>query len=505
MCRDELCKALGTMLIKQVKQFSSLPHLPVQLLVACGVGLILGLTSLFVSPLGTLGILIAGGVVLVALRRPEIIVLVYLAITSSFTELFWELRFPIGIGTLYLTDLLLIFSFGLIIVRWLVERDFNIIHTPLDWPLLIFLGASLLSTFIAIIGGSLAFLQSLGSVRVVTSYLLFFVATNLVRTKRQIDLLIKGFILLGMAVALVTILQYLLGRLLVFLPGRIETATVEGTVYTGVTRVIPPGQSIILVAFIAVFAALVLKRDRLIDGPKFFQLFLLGLANVVTFFRASWVAAGLIMVIIILLAGRAEGRRLVLRFLVMAAAVAILVLVLMEDPVSGGVTLARTALERVSSLTQPSTYLDPNSSLRWRDFEYGYAIPHILSNPFVGLGLGAMYRPFVHNRDWSGFDGRTFIHNGHIGILMKSGIFGYLGMLGFLLILLIRGLRNWQSISESYMRAIVLAFALSSLLVLIVSNFEPYVLAANWTPVIAVIAGINEVVLCQFSKKQAVE
>jgi O-antigen ligase len=120
----------------------------------------------------------------------------------------------------------------------------------------------------------------------------------------------------------------------------------------------------------------------------------------------------------------------------------------------------------------------------------------------VGLGLGASYRPLTP-KDYENFDGRTFIHNGHVYILLKSGIFGYVGLLWFLLGVLVRGLRHWRRIPEPYTSGIVLAFALTSLGVLIVSLVEPYVMTSGWTPVIGVIAGINEVALKMVSQENS--
>jgi len=161
--------------------------------------------------------------------------------------------------------------------------------------------------------------------------------------------------------------------------------------------------------------------------------------------------------------------------------------------------LARAAFARLSTLANPLTYEDPNSSLRWRDFEYGYALTQILTNPILGLGLGAKYRPLT-SKDYEGFDGRGFIHNGHLYIMLKSGILAYVALLWFLLAVLIRGLSNWQRIPDPYIRGIVVAFALTSLGVLIVSNVEPYLMTSGWTPVIGIIAGINEVALRKASQ-----
>jgi len=422
--------------------------------------------------------------------------LAYLVLTSTVIEYTQALHIPIGFGTLYLTDVVLLLSLGIIAVRFIKEPDFKIVRTPLDWPLLIFWGASLISTLVAIIYSSLPWKQSLGETRVVTGYLMFFAVTNLVREKRQLNLLIRGFLLLATIVALAMIIQHFLGESRIIPAGWIGDAEIEGgETISDVVRVIPPGQSMIMVALAAAFATMVFERA---GALKFLQSGLLALALVVTFFRASWAVTGVTMLTIGLLARGQEKKRLIVSGLVAALLVAIILIAVQGRPGSPGANLANAAFERLITLFDSRTFEDPDSSLRWRDFEYRYALPHILSNPFVGLGLGASYRPWTPGKDWEKFDGRTFIHNGHVWVMLKSGIFAYVGLLWFMLGFFVRGLKYWRRIPDPYMRGIVLAFALTSPAVLIVSIVEPYVVMLGWATVIGIIAGINEMVLRLF-------
>jgi hypothetical protein len=491
------------MLSPKLRPFFSLSRWPVQLVAAGGTGLILGLAALRFSPLWVLAALIGVGVVLFGLWRPEILVLAYLVLTSSVFRVTRALSFSLGFATVYYTDVLLLLLFGLIAVRWLVERNFKLVRTPLDWPLLIFWCAALLSTLIAIIGSALPWQQSLGEVRVVTSYLLFFAVTNLVRDRRRLVLLVEGLLLLAAGVAVATAAQYLVGSSQSILAGRVAVLATEGQVLSDVTRVIPPGQSLMVVAFVAVFTLMVLERVRLIDLPRFLQLGLLGLGIMITFFRASWGAIALMLALLGFVANKQERQRFIGWVLVAALSVSMVIMVFMLQSESRGLKLAQAAFDRLSTLASSSTYEDPQSSLQWRMFEYSYALPHIWANPIIGLGLGARYRPLT-SKDWAGFDGRPFVHNGHIYILLKTGIFGYLGLMVFLLGVLVRGLRYWRRIPDPYLRGIALAFALTSLAVLLVSILEPYVMTTGWTPVIGVTAGVNEVIFNRFSEDASV-
>jgi O-antigen ligase len=466
-----------------------------QLAIACGFGSLLGAGLLLLSPLQISIVFIGGWLLYLSFQRPEILVIGYLTITSSIFIQTKALSISLGFGTIYLTDAILILAFVLIIVRWLTESDFTLVSTPLDWALILFLGASLLSTSIAIIKGNLPFRQSLGEARNVASYLIFFIVTNLVRDRRQLFLLINGLVSLGAIVAIATIVQYTLGTSTILIPGRVEFVSRSFQA----TRVIPPGQSLLIVSFILVFVALIIDSSKSINVLRFILCGLIGVSIIITFFRASWIALVLSIGFMGFLIGEKKRRRLLLIILMILLSIAFLIVIAITfwGPESGLLTLAEDALFRFSTLFDPATYFDPSSSLRWRDFEYKNALPQIISKPFTGLGLGARYRPFTE-KDWEEFDGRGYIHNGFIWILMKTGLFGILGVLSFLIGVIVRGVRHWKNIPDLKYRAFTLASMLVTIIVIVVSNVEPYVMTDYWTPVIGVIAGINEVILLRY-------
>jgi hypothetical protein len=470
---------------------------PYSVVFTISLGLMFGFFCAWLSSLWMLAALGVVALFLSLLKWHALIPLTYLMLTSTIISYSQAPTLSIGIGTLYPTDLLLFLSLGTIIVRMLKESDFKIVRTPLDYPLVIFWSASVISTLIAIIDSSLPWKQCLHETRVVTSYLMFFVVTNLVRDKQQLSLLIKGFLLLATFAALATIAQSFFGKSAhIVLFGRIESAAIEGNErVASVTRVIPPGHSIIVMALTAEFATLLLTRASVL---RFLNCGLLALALIATFYRASWLTTGLTMLIIAFQARGQDIKRLIVTGIMAVLTVVIISTTVLTLQGSVGAKLSRAVFERLITVFDSETYESSGSSLRWRDFEYKYALPNILSNPLVGLGLGARYRPLTEYDD-KNYDGRSYIHNGHIYVLLKSGIFGYVGLLWFMFGITVRGLGRWRNILDPYMRGIVLAFALSPPAILIVSMVEPYLMTEWWTPVIGIIAGINEIVLRQFS------
>ena len=249
--------------------------------------------------------LIGVGFAVATLKRPEIALLGILIATSSIV---FEEQLPllsVGGISLHIPDLLLLGSLGLIAVRWLVEPEFRIVRTPLDWPLLIFYGVTLLSTFIAIYQSSVEVEEARRAIRVLSYYLTFFIVTNLVRERRQLNFLLNGLFLLATIVAAAMVVQFLLGDSVQLLPGRVETLDTQGTMYEDVTRILPPGWSIVLVSFVAILCILVLEKFKPLGWLRFLQCGLLGMALLVTFLRSYW--AVLIMVFFLLVLSFQRG------------------------------------------------------------------------------------------------------------------------------------------------------------------------------------------------------
>lgn len=484
------------MLSERVRQLSRPYDWPSHLVVACGVGLLLGVVSLWFSPLWTLVALAGGGLIFATLKRPEIALLGILIATSS---IIFENRLPlipIGIvGSLHIPDLFLLALFGLIILRWLVEPDFKIIRTPLDWPLLAFYGVALLSTFIAILRSSVEVEEARRAIRVATYYLTFFAVTNLVREDRQLRFLLRGLLLLATIVAVVMTVQFVVGESIQLLPGSVETLRTAGEEYSGVTRIVTPGRSLILVAFIATTATLSLNAFRPITMLKSLQWGLLGLTVVLTFLRSYWVVASVVLSLLAYLVRPQDRQRLIGWGLVVLFVAAIVLLSAFVEPESEVARLVRAASARLGTLGSSETLEE--DSLQWRYIENQYAVRQIASHPLLGLGLGARYRPFDPRLDYWGveWDARSFIHNGHLWVLLTTGAPGYISLTWLSVAFLIRGFRYWRRVSDSQTRGIVLAFTLAYLGVLIAALVESVFMAWCWTPLIGIMMGVNEVAL----------
>lgn len=468
----------------------SVHNWPVHCVIAGIAGLFLGLALLVFSPLLVLAGLAGVFLIFAILKRPEIALLGILVATSS---IIFENRLPlipIGVGSLHVPDILLLGSLGLIVVRALVEPGFKLIRTPLDWPLLIFYGAIVLTAAAAILRSSVDAQPTIRAIRIVTYYLIFFAVTNLVREKRQLYFLLNGFFVLATIVAGAMIAQFLVGNVVNLLPGRVETLATQGTGYAGITRILPPGQSLVLVAFIVTTTILVIDRFRLISLLNLAQCGLLGGALVLTFSRAFWVATVLALFLLTCLTTEQDRKRLVSLSMIVLFLATLILAPAFYGPDSALSRLAEAAYARFSTLTTNDTLAE--GSLQFRYVENRHAFRQIVAHPLLGIGLGARYRPWDTRLDGEEFDGRAYIHNGHLWILMESGLFGYLGLAWLSSVFLFRGFKFWHIMANAQMRGATLGFTLTYLGVLFAAIVSPIFMQWFWTPVIGLMMGLNE-------------
>jgi hypothetical protein len=475
-----------------------------QTLAWCGFLLLLGLACLWLSPLIVFGTLVTILFLLATFKRSELALLGILITTSSIV---FEDQLPMlsaGIS-LHIPDILLLGTLTLIFVRRFVELDFKLVRTPLDWPLFIFFGITLLSTFIALYNSSVDPIQARRWIRILFYYLTFFIVTNLVRDRRQLYFLLNGLFLLASVVAAAMALQFMLGNSVTIIPGRVEILDTQGKVYAEVTRILPPGYSIVLVSFVTLLCTMVLDKSRTFGFVRFFECGLLAMAILATFLRSYWGAILFVFLILVFLVKGKDRQRLIQWSLLTIAVAALLLIVSFEDPSSRGEKLISASYDRLNSLARSSTFEGQDTSLTWRALENQYALTSIAEHPLLGQGMGFTYRPYDRRMDQpysvgGGLDFRQFIHNGHFWIMLQSGLIGYLSFMWLSLAFLIRGFKYWRSIIEDRLRGVVLGFTLAYLAILIAAVVNSTFMQWYWAPVLGIMMGTNEVIIAKFRR-----
>lgn len=473
-----------------------------QTLVWCGVFLILGIASLMVNTLIVYAALITILFAVATFRRSELALLLILITTSSIV---FEDQLPMlsaGIS-LHIPDILLLGSLSLIFLRRMVEPNFRTIKTPMDRPLLFFVGVTLLSTFIALYQSKVDPIEARRWIRILFYYNTFFIVTNLVRDHRQLNLLIRGILIIASITAAAMVVQFALGSSVQILPGRVEVLATSGKSYESVTRILPPGYSLVVVTFVVLLSLLVFDKSRTSGWIKLVGVGLTGMAILATFLRSYWSAIALVFGIIVLLAKRQDRRRL-LRWAGVAVLISIVILsITAQGPDSRGQKLISASFERFSSLLDTNTFEGKDSSVTWRYIENDYAMKSIAEHPLLGQGMGFTYRPFDRRMDQSynvggGLDFRKFIHNGHFWIMLQSGLIGYGIFLWMSLTFIIRGFMYWRKIMVTRLRAVVLGFTLSYIAILVAAVVNSTFMQWYWTPIIGIMMGINEVIIARY-------
>ena len=450
------------------------------------VGLILGISIVYTSPLILVAALFIIILIPLIIKSPIIAILGIVILNSTILYGNANIGISIGIGHIYLNDILLLLTLILILLRAFVEPKFNLIHTPLDLPLLLFVGIAFFSTILAISRSLLTLKDSLGEVRVVANYLVFFAVTNLLREEKQLRSLANSLLVLATFVAGVMVIQFFIGSQLSFLPGRVENLTTQDTTYVGITRVLPPGQALVMVLGISTIALLALGSQRKQTVWTFLQCGLIILAIIVSFNRSFWAMTVIAVLVMAYLVRNRELPRLFALSLLGVVIVALVIFLVQTSSNTFITEFLNATLSRFGTLLTPTELGD--NSLQWRIVENQYVLPQVIAHPFLGLGLGANYRP--HNPNIG--DLLAYIHNGHFWILMKTGILGYLCFAWVSIAFLVRSFKNWRLILDPQMRAYSLSFALTYLGVLFGAIVNPMFMQAYWSPLIGIMFGFNE-------------
>jgi MFS family permease len=482
-----------------------------QLAVAGIIGLALGTANILFSPRMVLIAAIGIFGMLVALKRPEMVFLSMIVVFSTIVDVNIVPLIPIGVGSLNLFDAALLLFAGLIIMRSMVEPDFKLIYSPLTLPLIGFYFFAAFSTLIAILQSTLATTPAFREMRYITYYLMVLVIVNLIREERQVKLLIRGFFILATFVAVAMIIQYAIGSSFVFIYGRVETLTRDGQSVAGVARLIPSGRYLILVAFITMTMWLVLEPSRMLKVFPVLQWVALAVAVILTFNRNFWISSLLVFFIFGALTDRQVRKNLLKWSLVMLVLLSIIPVLAFFAPDSEGALLLKSTFDRMISVFSTDTYEDAHdsnlaaSSLAFRAIEDEYASPYLTPPSLIGIGMGAQYRPFDPALDWEQFDGRGYIHNAHLWVIIKAGLLSYIFLIIAFFISVKRGLKYYRYLHEPRMKAIVLGFSLSLIGIMTSAIVDPILTDLAWTPVFGVMIGITEVIYRDLSVKETLE
>jgi O-antigen ligase len=295
---------------------------------------------------------------------------------------------------------------------------------------------------------------------------------------------------IALIVAFAMILQAVFGESVALIPGRVEMAAVLGQQYSAM-RILPPGQTLIYVMFILIFCIIIYLNKPLLSTKAFYLMIIMGGAVALTYYRIYWVTILLLICIVLLTTSDKAKKRATLICIIALVSLGLITLIFLSI---GGkprvyilsVTARFTSVFKVKDVYQ-------GSSIGMRRVEYSYALPQVLRNPIIGIGLSNHYRPRVFSLRHDTLT--NYIHNAYLYIMLHMGLLGLIPFLWFYMLFVIRGFRNWRKVEDPFLRASSLGITLSGLGLAIVSILEPKFMELFSIVVIAVIMGINESII----------
>lgn len=434
--------------------------------------------------------LAVGGVILiVTAKKPEIGILGILILISSiiFEE---ELPIiPINIGSLHISDVLLIYLAMILFYKIFNDREFTFSKSPANLPLCLFYISALLSAFVAINYYGMEFNTVVRVLRAISYYLIYYIVTNLIKDKKQIEFLVNGMFIVAVIVALAMLTQAIIGDSVHLIPGRIEKSGTFEETYEAL-RLLPPGQTLLYILFVTAISVITLKRDsKMLLSSYFYMIMVLGMGVILTYNRTYWVAVIFVGTMFMLMIPYKNKMRLMSVTVLYMLMIAILFFTYGNE--NRFKETVESVSERFGSLVAGKE-LKQSASVDDRFRENEYAIAKIKEHPLLGIGLGNDYRPEIYDRK----DELTYyVHNGYLWMLVDMGLLGFMLFMWFYSGFIIRCWKKWKFIEDTYLKALVVGFMLSGIGIIPMALFNPIFL--QWFSIVnlAVIIGLTDSII----------
>lgn len=400
---------------------------------------------------------VVGGMafVLITMRWPEFGILCLVALLSGFIQLTWLPSLHLGPISLQISDIILFLLLGLVFLRATTQRGFVIFGSPLTFPLLLFIGAFVLSAVNAILIYHVDLNLVLRTVRVLILWMVFIPILQLVRDEQALRRLLLGLLIFTCVLLIGVLFPNKLGPFLATDENALKTGT---QVYAGFTRLYYAGDVILYAMVPVTVASLAIIKK----GNQFWRTVLLVLLFYWAFrtgYRQFWLTLFVICSLLFVFFSGQERLRLLKRLAPAVIASMLLIVVLMAVQPARVERVVYVVTDRLGSLLDNP--LSREASLQWRAIETRYALLQIGRHPIFGLGLANRYRPPMEFEsgesmysDWT----FRFLENGYLYIAVFMGLVGLLPFLWLCVAYLFRVFRHQNEVRDDSLRAIYLGF-----------------------------------------------
>jgi O-antigen ligase len=467
---------------------SSKPGLAWQATAVLSVGILLGAASVRLGPILVLMGLIGVFVVYLAFMTPEIIILIILAFVLELIPFQLNLTFSLFIGHFILTDLLLVLLLTIVLVRFLADKAFHHVKTSLDIPLLLFCGSAIVGIVTAGWYHGIPFSYTTPEARNILYYLIFFVVTNLIRTRSQLTRLINGILLITVLVAGMMMIQVVFGRsYLIFQGWQVQGGEL--------LRLYNPGAIVIYIALIVFICGMALRKDYRSRSVHYLLILLLGFSEVITLSRNDLVSGAIALALLVFILHKTELSQLAANLLIIASIALFIIAVFMLLGRGGLLLQYASAYFERSSRMFSSTILSSQENLLIRWEEIKYAWQQIMIHPILGNGFHTPYRPVFS--EFENVSNTYYLHNAYLSIWLKTGLLGLISFLWLSFRFLRHGFQHWWVVKDNFLRVVTLGFTLAYLGLMINNIVGPTFVQDRSTMIFGVIMGVNIVALFQ--------
>lgn len=437
--------------------------------------------------------------ILLTMRWPEFGILSFVALLSGLISLSWLPLLRLGPISLHISDMMLLFLLGLVFLRATSQPGYKLIGSPLLIPLLLFIGAFLLSAANGLMLHNVGFNIILRTVRVLILWVVFIPTLQLVRDEQALRRLLAGLVIFTV-VLLIGVLFPNKFEPLLYIEER--QAGTGSQMYSDFTRVYFAGDMILYATIPVMVASLAIIKK----GRQFWRIGLLALLvywAFKTFFRQYWIT--LLIVCILLLAFLSSQERLRLfKRLAPAILLGMLMLVVLVSVYPSLIDrVAYVLSDRIGSLLE-----DPfrrEGSLQWRVIETHYALRQFSRHPLFGIGLANRYRPPMESEASAMYGGwaAKYVENGYLYIAVMMGLAGLIPFLWLSGAYITRFLHYQGEVQDENLRSFYLGFGMAFLGMAACNLASPTFVIGTRLVFFPLIMAISEVIIRLERQKSA--
>lgn len=413
-----------------------------------------------------------------ALRPEWLVISCAFAVASLISPLFWDVLAFAERG-ITLPNVLVFYGLLILLFRFTVNAPINrsLWSTPTTIAVVLFLLLSAVVGFVyhSSLGG-LSYRKELAELQHMILWLTYFLCIGVCTDRRTLGTVQAGILGVAAIGALPTILQAIVGEQVLFFL-KLTQKDIRLEQMEGLTRVIPPGENLMLVAFFIAWQMVVMS-----SGPKRLGWVALsalyGFALLMTLTRHSWFAALFGLGVFWLFSSVRNKVNTAIALVIVGTLIGSAVLLVRSPSVAHPDDFfARISRRFMSTFAEdPQRYmLTRVSSVGQRVYEMNVILDHITESPWLGLGwstrlpLKIAWEPYRQHT----INMTTYVHNSFWWIVAKGGIVGVLGLLVLWLTGAVRGYQLYRKATDQFARAWLLALWVGFLGLILAGQFEP--------------------------------